>query len=121
MLWSWPSIGVGILTATITIAVAVVIGGAGHGWITPFWFSLLGFLAFPVAFVRLPLALETENRTNAALVMLALILDGLLVYCTLDEGTEYFHRVGVLAYVWLALWSIWQIVVVATSVRRWLD
>jgi hypothetical protein len=109
---------IGLAFAVTTTLIGMAMTGAGHGWITPFFFSFAGFALFPIAFARFVFATETRMGTNIALIAVAVILDVWLLVNTLEEGLRYFHKVGVFAYVWLALWSIWQIAFVLTAVRR---
>ncbi len=114
----WRPTVVGLGLAAVTLMQSVSIAGAGHGWIAPFYFSLFGLILYPIAVTRLWNFPETRNGANFAFILVALVLDALLVRMTLQEGVEYFHRVGVFAYVWVMLWSIWQALAVLITILR---
>lgn len=118
MIFIWKQIGLGLLLALATLFVSFMMTGGGHGWITPLWFSLAGLVLCPAAFLRFAEFDVTRQSTNIALIITAIVLDALLVKLTLDEGLIYFHRVGGMAYIWIALWSLWQVLAVMTALRR---
>ena len=112
----WPA-ALGLAVAGLNLWIFQWIAGGGHGWVSPLWFSLAGFLLHPLAFVTFSNS-ERLRVLQLPGLLLALVLDCLLYVFTMDEGVQYFHRVSWGAYVWLALWSIWQIALVLTVFRR---
>lgn len=99
----------GLPAAVVSLCIAFLMTGAGHGWITPFWFSLAGLLLFPVgvwSFVA-P-ARRAAAPIYGILLALALACNGQLYMMSAAEGWQYFHRVAPFNYIWLALWPLWQ-------------
>jgi hypothetical protein len=47
------SLVVGLPLGVLLLYVGMIVGGLGHGWVTPFWFSFLGPLIYPVVVFRL--------------------------------------------------------------------
>lgn len=101
----------GLLIAAIASTLALGMAGGGHGWITPFFFSLALFLAYPVVLLRLG-AIGRKWFVDLIIVGLAAIADGALYFFTIREGVEYFWRVvhaqAWAPFLWLAIWFAWQ-------------
>jgi hypothetical protein len=102
LLWGLPA-------ALLSLFIAFMMMGAGHGWVTPFWFSLGGFVAFPVGIWALVAPARLHPRVYAALLLLALASDYQLYAMSDAEGWQYFQRAAPFSFFWLALWSLWQL------------
>lgn len=117
-----PALIGGVVAALICLYVAFLMTGAGHGWITPFWFSLGGFLVFPVGLgVWLAPATRRIAPIYGILLLVALVSDVMLYVMSDAEGWQYFHRAAPFNYVWLALWSLWQFAILSaflTALQR---
>jgi hypothetical protein len=102
----------GLALAMIAQFIALLMTGAGHGWITPFWFAPLLFVLNPIAFVRVA-GRRKGGTIDILLIALAVMLDVALYAKTAAEGVAYFWRVSPFNWLWLALWSAWPIAVAA--------
>jgi hypothetical protein len=102
----------GLLIAAFASMLALGIAGGGHGWITPFFFSLALVPAYPVVLLRLTALGPRWFVVDLALAALAGIADAALYFFTIREGTEYFWRVvdaqAWAPLLWLAIWFAWQ-------------
>jgi hypothetical protein len=107
---------IGLLIGLFSLYVALVMTGAGHGWITPFFFSLACPVLFPLVAVRLARADCGGVGMSIVIIMMAVVLDLILLNATTREGVGYMHRVGGIAILWLSLWALWQVVALATLV-----
>lgn len=103
---------VGLLIAAFARMVAVGMVGGGHGWVTPMFFSLALFLAYPVALLRLTATGPRWVVVDLVIVGLAGLADVALLLATIQEGMEYFWRVlgsfALIPILWLAIWFAWQ-------------
>jgi FtsH-binding integral membrane protein len=99
-----------IIAATVTGLVCVsccalfafAMGGAGHGWLTPLFVSLSGFVLFPLTF---SCAATRASRTLCMAVLVLLALADVALYLkTQNEGVEYFYRAGGFGLFWIAMW-----------------
>lgn len=115
----------GILLAGLAEFAAFVLAALGHGWIAPLYVSLILFVAYPVALVRSVDAIGADASAATAdwvMLLVALAADLLLVAATyLGEGERFrmvaeFGRFWLI--VWLILWLLWQLLTVATILRR---
>jgi hypothetical protein len=103
------SLVVGLPLGVLLLYVGMIVGGLGHGWVTPFWFSFLGPLIYPVVVFRLLNIRDRWLWADFALLGLAAILDLAVYTNTIEEGVHFFYRVGNAAYIWLGFWSLWQV------------
>jgi hypothetical protein len=108
-------IATGTILGLVCAFGGLVVSAAGFGW-PPVWpFGLLSLILTPWAFYRLGKFREISQRTNFTLLAIALALDSLLLAITLlFDYVESFYRMIYPALVWLSIWSIWQIAVIAT-------
>jgi hypothetical protein len=110
----------GITLGAFLFAIGVGVGGIGHGWVTPLWFSFIGPVIFPIVIFRLLSFGDHWLGFDIALVGLGVILDMVIYKMTLEEGVHYFNRAGEFAYVWIAAWMFWQVAImikVGASIR----
>lgn len=92
----------GLLYALLCTFFAFVMAGAGHGWITPLFVGLSGFVLFPLACWCMA---ARPGRAICIAVLVLLALSDLALYLkTQTEGVEYFHRAGGFGLFWIALW-----------------
>jgi len=117
----------GLLIAFVGQFLALGMAGAGHGWITPFWVSLILWVAYPKVLVR-SFRVPDQRTMGVELVTLfaALAGDAILVLMTLEEGVEYFEKIvrieeSVSAVLWIgswiAIWLGWQLIALLNLVR----
>jgi hypothetical protein len=108
----------GIMFAAVAQFLSFGLGGAGHGWVEPFFFGAAMWITLPVMAIRLSRrAAGSDNLdwvVDGLVFLSGLLLDGLLVISTVfGTGTEYFLKVvayaGPLVALWIALWLSWQI------------
>lgn len=118
-------IALGLGIAFIGQFIALGLGGAGHGWVTPFWASILLWPAYPVILVRtrkISLAGFGSLKIEIPILLLAAIADVGLVHMTKNEGVEYFWKVvrfegWTIVCVWISIWLGWQGIAVANLMR----
>ena len=106
----------GIMFAAIAQFLSILLGGAGHGWVEPFFFSAAMWITLPLMAIRLSRRAAGSDSPVEWLVLLSgLLLDMLLVISTVFvTGTEYLLKVMAmgglpLVALWVALWLSWQI------------
>ena len=94
-----------LVAAAASIMLGFILMGAGHGWVTSFYFSFFPLILTPVV--------GFGFTNNKKLVLLFIIVAYFFVsyvfyFKTLEEGKEYFERVlnGITGWVILFL-SIW--------------
>jgi hypothetical protein len=107
-------IATGTLIGLVCAFGGLGLAGAGHGWTSAWPFGLSSLILTPWAFYRLGKFREISQPTSFVLLALALALDALLFGMTLFGNVKYFYRIINPALIWLSVWSVWQIVVVAT-------
>lgn len=107
----------GLLLALLGHFLAFAMTGAGHGWIAPFWASFLLWIVLPLTFATVsPLGRYRDGgkRHLSWLVAAGMAGDAVLLWATIDEGTQYFWTVMDMAtpfpILWLSIWSSWQII-----------
>ncbi|HEX5182038.1 MAG TPA: hypothetical protein VFW19_02680 [Allosphingosinicella sp.] len=115
----WGALG--LLPWLVAQFIAFGIGGAGHGWIAPFYFSIPLFFLYPLVFIR-AFSNTGKREIDAAILVIAAVLDTLLLRNALYSESEYVIRMwgdagGVVA-LWLALWVGWQILTVLSLARK---
>lgn len=95
---------VGLVYALLCAFFAFAMGGAGHGWLTPLFVSLSGFVLFPLSF---SCAATRASRTLCIAVLVLLALSDVALYLkTQTEGVEYFHRAGSAGLLWITMWLV---------------
>ena len=113
----------GVVIAAVAQFIALMLTGAGHGWITPFWFSPALWLLMPIVLVRLRNRVPSKTGSplpNVSLLLIALALDIALIIRTFAEGSDqfmngsdYLMKVAAvdppLVMTWILLWLSWQI------------
>jgi hypothetical protein len=117
------SLVIGLAFGFVILAAGMLVGGLGHGWTTPLWFSFVGPVVCPIVVFR---ALSFGDKWlgfDFGLLGFAILLDFAVYAKTVEEGVHYFNRVGQFAYVWMGLWSVWQVLLViklvaALSMRK---
>jgi hypothetical protein len=111
-------VGLGISLAAVAQFLAAMLAGAGHGWTTPFFASILLYATLPTAFLLLwPGDFSAFSSRPVCILILAIgaLADWQLVSMTLEETTEFTAffaingGVGVaIAAAWFAIWASWQ-------------
>lgn len=115
----------GLMLATLGQALAFMMLGAGHGWVTPFYFSPALFLVYPLAFIRMQAPERLPSRLiDLLLVVIAIALDVWLVEQTRNEGVEYYRRVmaamPLFPMLWILVWLGWQWIALSVLIRGFL-
>jgi hypothetical protein len=94
---------------------SLAVGGAGHGWNSAWPFGLLSLVLFPLAFYRLANAERLRWEGSLFLLVIAGVLDLALFVATRSEGISYFHKVERGAWLWVGLWSLWQLAILRAA------
>ncbi len=103
------SLVAGLGLGIFLLGVGLGSGGIGHGWVTPLWFSFLGPVIYPVVIFRLFSFGDRWLGLDIGLLVAGTLLDLAVYEMTIEEGTHFFFRVGEIAYVWIGMWSLWQL------------
>ena len=105
-------VALGLVVAALAQGMALFVAGAGHGWVTPFLYSPVLFLLYPIVLIRLYAPGKLPWRPlDLLLPAVAIILDVWLVRETRAEGLQYFRRAMAmppLPHLWIAAWLGWQ-------------
>ena len=114
----------GLWCAFIAHGIALLLTGAGHGWVAPFTFSALLWVAWPLSLLRW---LDRQSRTfwiEARLLLAAVAADVRLHQNIVGDEARYFAASMTIAPVftglWLLLWGAWQVLVLFVMVRRFI-
>lgn len=110
----------GIGAAAFAQLLSFGIGGAGHGWIAPFFFSPIMWFTLPLMAARLVQRGAGSDKlpfVDGLMLLSALALDAALIGATrkemFDIGPEQTNIVLSLQWplisIWLVLWLSWQI------------
>ena len=116
------AIAAGLLIAALAQFLALMLGGAGHGWTDPFFFSFVLFVTWPLALARIPGPVGTSAYPDGIMLVLGAVTTLLLIVKTSSEP-QYFWRMadqdgGVRVIIaWLILWFGWQIVTAVNLLR----
>jgi hypothetical protein len=100
---------VGLSIGFVILTAGVMVGGLGHGWVTPLWFSFAGPVICPIVVFRLMSFGDQWIGFDIAVLVGAVVSDFMIYSMTMEEGVHFFHRMGEFAYVWIGLWSLWQV------------
>jgi hypothetical protein len=109
----------GLVCAAFAELLAFGMAGAGEGWLAPFFYSILLFIAYPLVFVRTVGVSRHWVVVDLLLMAVAVLTDVLLIYGTYSGEATYFMRVwdlGLFAPMWIGVWGLWQVV---TAHRLW--
>lgn len=117
-------IALGLLLAFVAQLLAFAMMGAGHGWIAPFYASLLLWIFLPLTFaIASPFGRFRQGRRRRLLmiILIGLIADVALVVATIQEGVDYFWTAmklgGAFVIPWLLIWISWQLVAALALAR----
>jgi hypothetical protein len=113
------AVGLGLLIAFVGTFLGFGLAGAGHGWVTAFWVSVVLWVGYPVALVR---AYRGGPPRVDWLISLTFVSDAALLLLTRHEGVQYFWRVidedgWWLVGLWIAIWLGWQVVALVNLIR----
>lgn len=112
-------LGLAVAGAAQLLAFALV--GAGHGWVSPFFASLILFMTLPFALIRLADRVSLSPIPEAILLGIALIADIWLIAATIGEARNFQHMLETYpAFVlgWIAIWLSWQALASAALLSR---
>ena len=116
------AVGAGLALAFVTTFLGLMLSGAGHGWTSPFFFSMPLVVLYPAAFLLATGRCAFTRPSGVALVGLGLLLDLALAVMTVGES-EYFFRMmeqdgaPEVASAWVLLWLVWQAAAFVAAVR----
>ena len=107
------ALALGLVIAFMANFLAMGLAGGGHGWDSPFFASMLLWVAYPFVLIRglrVFAGGTSSSRVDGSILAAALASNFLLAWLTYSEGVEYFERTlgyGV-AELWIAIWLGWQ-------------
>jgi hypothetical protein len=108
----------GIVIALATAGFAMLLGGAGHGWITPMWVSFATTAFFPITYFRLGAWRQTSVTGSIILIAIGAFSTLMLITQTASEGVRYFESALPEAWFWIAMWSSWIIAALVTTLLQ---
>ena len=103
---------IGLALGIVLAGVGVLVAGAGHGWVTPFWFSVLGLAIYPLAVFRLLSYGDQYTGVDFGLILIGALLDAGVYAQTIEENFKHFDRLGSFLFVWIGLWALWQVALI---------
>ena len=116
----------GLGLAAVAQLLSLFLAGAGHGWVTPLFVSVILWVILPVTLYVLR---QDDRRAAAVLWAIALIALGanaLLIRGTMAERSSLSLYVGVngasglvIIALWLTLWLFWQAMVLRALIKRY--
>jgi hypothetical protein len=115
------AIASGLIIAALGQFFALLLAGAGHGWTSPFWASIVFWVVYPLALLR-----RSQKRpaigVDVLLVLVAPLSDLYLVQQTSREGFDYLWNMarlgaGPLIALWGVIWIGWQIIALITLAK----
>lgn len=116
-------IAAGLAIAAIAEFIALLLTGAGHGWLAPLRYSLILFLAYPLALIRRADRTGTSILPDVVALGLGICASLLLIVETRTNEAgiigQFIRVNGVsVIIVWVLLWLGWQALTVHTILRR---
>jgi hypothetical protein len=118
------SVALGLGLAAIGTILGIFLSGSGEGWNTPLFVSMILWVIFP-ATLYLIQAQPPQRMLLFALAAIALIADFVLIKGTIAEARVFplylqVNRVAGVAIIaaWVALWLLWQLLVVRALMTR---
>jgi hypothetical protein len=121
------SVALGLGLAAVGSILGIFLSGSGHGWNTPLFVSVILWVIFP-ATLYLIQARPPQRMLLLALAAIALIADFVLVKGTIAERGVFplYLQVNggagvVIIAAWVALWLLWQLLVIRALVGRAAD
>jgi hypothetical protein len=98
---------------------SIRLAGAGHGWVSPTRICWIAILTGPLSCVAWVYRSKPLGVTLALALFVVMLVAGILLpTMTEREGMEYFYRIwprySQEVLVWGAMWSVWQVVTIAT-------
>jgi hypothetical protein len=116
------SVALGLGLAAVGTILGIFLSGSGHGWNTPLFVSVILWVIFP-ATLYLIQAHPPQRMLLFALAAIALIADFVLVKGTIAEASVfplYLQVNGIAGVViiaaWVALWLLWQLLLIRALV-----
>ena len=120
-------VALGLGLAAIASLLGIFLSGSGHGWNTPLIVSIILWVIFP-ATLYLIHARPLQRMLLGALAAIALIADFIVMKGTIAEADVfplYLHINGAagvaIIAAWVALWLIWQILLIRALLSRRAD
>ncbi|HEY1605040.1 MAG TPA: hypothetical protein VGF77_05535 [Allosphingosinicella sp.] len=114
--------GLGLLAWFATLLLGLGVAGAGHGWVAPFWFTLALLPLYPATFIRAFAASSRAIGIDAAILIIAAMLDLLLLRNIFGAEREYFLKMWAFetagVALWFGLWVAWQMLALANLLRN---
>lgn len=104
-------VAAGLVAWLISQCLGWAVGGAGHGWTPPIFFTVPLFVLYPAAVVGAFARGASAFRAGVAMLGVAATLDLWLLSVTLQDGS-YFLKMWSFApcivCAWLVCWFGWQ-------------
>jgi hypothetical protein len=115
----WGALG--LLPWFVTQFIGLGIGGAGHGWVAPFFFTMPLVLLYPLVFIR-AFSRAGARKVDVSILVVAAALDLFLLRNLFFQEYEYFLKVwnfgSTIVALWFGLWAAWQVLAVAALLRK---
>lgn len=108
-------IAFGLLVGVSCFLFSLGLAGAGHGWSSAWPFGSLSIALFPLAFYNWVNYQVSSREGSVVMLVIAGLLNAALFFLAYSEGLSYFEKVLVPAWIWIAFWSTWQLVVLRTA------
>jgi hypothetical protein len=98
----------------------IVLAGAGHGWTEPFFAAIPLAVLYPLALTNVFGGKMATRHVTTGILAMAIGLDAYLA-ASLSAKPEYFLKAWAASpdfvATWLLLWTIWNIIAIASAVR----
>jgi hypothetical protein len=110
----------GLLLWSVTQFFAMMIGGAGHGWTTPFFATFPLVIIYPLIMIRAFSLHEKNVLLEIVLIVLAIMMNVFVLRSSLEEISYFWKIWGIGKFEiasWIALWVGWQLLTVYSLVR----
>lgn len=118
-------LGVGLAIAAFAQLLSLFLAGAGHGWVTPLFASLLLWVMTPVTLMLAWPGNRAKWKELLPLLLIALIANAWLIRSTIEEQGHLAHYLEVngligflIVALWVGSWLFWQGAVVASLFVR---
>ena len=120
-MWKFIMGALGFATGVLALLMGLGAAGGGHGWIGALWFSFPLVILYPLVLIRAVSSDWKSQDMDVAILFVAGPLD-LLLAANMAAELQYvlklwsFDAFGMI--LWLSLWAGWQVVGLATVLRK---
>lgn len=121
-MWKFIMGALGLAAGLFALLMGLGGAGGGHGWIGALWFSVPLVILYPLVLIRAVSSSRGSPDMDVVLLCVGGVLD-LLLAANMAEEQKYvlklwsFDPSGMI--MWLSLWAGWQVVGLATVLRKW--